>query len=145
MILPLNTSRRSWPPARLHSTPMRCWRGMAPLLLVLIALPGSARARALTGNTTQGPSANNAPQATPQARAAAQGAVPEAPATRTDRVRAHKAYQVARRAEQAADWQTAYAAYAEAASAEPSNNEYSALREHARFQWVQEFADRAER
>lgn len=83
--------------------------------------------------------------------AAAQGPA-QTPATPTptappepDKRRARNAFQSGRRAEQAADWKAAYAAYTEAAMYEPSNREYTILKEHARFQVVQLFVESAER
>src|ERR1019366_2899339 len=74
-----------------------------------------------------------------------QAAVPETPPPRLDRGRAQQAYRAGRRAEQSGDWKAAYTAYSDAFTYDPANNEYSLLREHARFQLVQGLTDLAER
>jgi Flp pilus assembly secretin CpaC len=74
-----------------------------------------------------------------------QSAAPGTSLPRPDKSHAQKAYQSGRRAEQSADWKTAYAAYTEAAAFAPANKEYPLLREHARFQVIQGLVDAAER
>ena len=59
--------------------------------------------------------------------------------------RAFNAREAARRAEQKNDWKAAYADYSEAVTADPSNRDYSILKEHARFQMVQGMVESAER
>ena len=81
----------------------------------------------------------------PAATRAQGGAAPETSPPRPDKRRAEKAFQQARQSEQAGDWNQAYVAYSEAATYAPADKEYSAFKEHARFQWVQQLADLAER
>ena len=69
----------------------------------------------------------------------------ETPAVQPDKRRAHNAFEAGRRAEQASDWTAEYSAYTEAAQYDPSNREYSVLKEHARFQVVQSMVENAER
>src|SRR6266436_2678008 len=87
----------------------------------------------------QSPGGTSAPSAHPSAKA------PEASPSRPDKSRAQIAYQAGRRAEQAGDWNVAYASYSEATAYAPAEKEYSLLREHARFQLVQGLADLGER
>ena len=82
--------------------------------------------------------------ATPPATQAAPAA-PVKPGLRADNRRAQAAFQRGRRDEQSGDWQSAYTAYSEAAEYAPGNQEFAALREHARFQWMQGIVDAAER
>src|SRR6266853_3512278 len=108
--------------------------GVRPLLsLTLTALLVTASA------SPQSLSSASAPMASRQAKA------PETSPPRADKNRAQNAYQSGRRAEQAGDWKVAYAAYSEATLYGPANKEYPLLREHARFQLIQELADLAER
>ncbi len=81
----------------------------------------------------------SAPIASPQAKS------PETSPPRPDKNRAQNAYLSGRRAEDAGDWKAAYGAYSEATIYGPANKEYPLLREHARFQFIQELADLAER
>jgi Flp pilus assembly secretin CpaC len=62
-----------------------------------------------------------------------------------DRARARNAFLEGRHAEQAGDWDAEFAAYTQAARYDPSNREYSMLKEHARFQVVQALVENAER
>ena len=62
-----------------------------------------------------------------------------------DKARAESAFQDARRDEQAGDWKSAFAKYSEAVAYAPSNQQYSTLKEHARFQWIQGIVAAAER
>src|SRR5579864_9561692 len=70
---------------------------------------------------------------------------PSTPAPQPDKGRAKNAFQAGRRAEQSGDWKAEFAAYAEAATYDPTNREYAMLREHARFQVIQSLVDSAER
>jgi Flp pilus assembly secretin CpaC len=79
------------------------------------------------------------------ATTAAQATPPSTPPPQPDKVRAAKAFQAGRRAEQSGDWNAEFAAYSEAAAYDPSNREYAMLREHARFQVIQALVDSAER
>jgi len=81
----------------------------------------------------------------PPASASSQAAPPAAAPPHPDKSRARNAFQVGRRAEQSGDWNTAYASYTEAVTYDPSNRQYSFLKEHARFQVIQGFVDSAER
>src|SRR6185437_1952281 len=62
---------------------------------------------------------------------------PDLPTPKPDRGRARNAFEQGRRAEQAGDWKTEYADYSEAATYDPTNRQYTMLKEHARFQVVQ--------
>lgn len=79
------------------------------------------------------------------ATAAAQAKPSSTPRSRPDKSRARSAFQAGRRAEQSGDWKAEFAAYSEAATYDPSNREYAILKEHARFQVIQELVDSAER
>ena len=72
-------------------------------------------------------------------------ALPESAPPRPDKRRAEKAFEQGRQAEQSGDWKQAYAEYSDAATYAPADQEYSANKEHARFQWVQQLTDLAER
>ncbi len=72
-------------------------------------------------------------------------AAPPKQSPRVDNRRAQAAFQQGRRSEQSGDWQSAYAAYSEAVEYAPGNKEFAALKEHARFQWMQGLVDAAER
>jgi type II secretory pathway component GspD/PulD (secretin) len=76
---------------------------------------------------------------------AAQAENPPAAAPKLDKGRARNAFQQGKHAEQAGDWKAEFAAYTEAAAYDPSNRQYTMLKEHARFQVVQSFVDAAER
>ncbi len=97
---------------------------LAGLLLVPSAYPQSA-----------GPSPVNSQVPAPGA--------PSQP--RQDESRAQKSFQDGQRTEQAGDWLAAFSAYSEAVTYAPGNKEYSAFREHARFQMVQGLAADAEK
>jgi len=99
---------------------------LAALLVVVSANP-------------QSPGGASAPSAQQSTNA------PEESPPRPDKNRAQIAYQAGRRAEQASDWNAAFTAYSEATAYAPADKEYSLLREHARFQLVQELADLGER
>ena len=105
-------------------------------------MPAIAFFLALSPVSAQSPASATPPPAATQAQGSA---VPEIPPPRTDKRRAEKAFQQGRQSEQAGDWKQAYAAYSEAATYAPADKEYSAFKEHARFQWVQQLADSAER
>jgi len=89
--------------------------------------------------SAQSPGGASASSSLPGAKA------PESSPPRPDKNRAQIAYQAGRRAEQAGDWNAAFAAYSEATAYAPAEKEYSLLREHARFQLVQGLADLGER
>ncbi|HEX3377736.1 MAG TPA: FG-GAP-like repeat-containing protein [Candidatus Acidoferrales bacterium] len=89
--------------------------------------------------------AQSSPSQTLPAAASAQAENPSADGPKPDKSRARNAFQQGRRAEQAGDWKAEFAAYSEAATYDPSNRQYSMLREHARFQVVQSLVDNAER
>jgi len=78
-------------------------------------------------------------------QSATAGSVTPATPSQVDKARARTAFQAGRRAEQAADWKAEFAAYTEAAQYDPSNREYSVLKEHARFQVIQSLVENAER
>jgi type II secretory pathway component GspD/PulD (secretin) len=92
-------------------------------------------------------------QSSPQARAASTSAVPvptaaksaPAPISKADAKKAKMAYQQGIRAEQQKDWDTAFAAYSDAANWVPTEREYLLRREIARSRLVQVKMDAAER
>jgi len=98
---------------------------------------------ALLSAVSASPQSVASPQVPPSATTTVKAPQPAAP--RPDKNRAQSSYQTGRRAEQAGDWKTAYAAYSDAMAYAPGNKEYSLFREHARFQVVQGLADLAER
>jgi type II secretory pathway component GspD/PulD (secretin) len=103
---------------------MRC----VPVLLVGLLIGSPALPQSIPGSSSGAP-------------AAAQSTLP----TKPDKNRARTAFQAGRRAEQSGDWKAEFAAYSEAAGFDPSNREYTILKEHARFQVVQSLVDSAER
>ena len=106
-----------------------------PFLSVLLAaalLATSANPQSLAG-----------PQGSSSAATTSKTSEPSAP--RPDKNRAQNSYETGRRAEQAGDWKSAYAAYTEATAYAPGNKEYPLRREHSRFRLVQGLADLAER
>ena len=98
----------------------------AGLLIVAPVLPQSSGAASTAAAPTQAKPAST-------------------PAPQPDKGRAKNAFQAGRRAEQSGDWKAEFAAYAEAATYDPSNREYAMLKEHARFQVIQSLVDSAER
>ena len=90
------------------------WLPSASLALTLAALLVAATA------SPQSPGGASAPATLSPANA------PKESLPRPDKNRAQTAYQAGRRAEQAGDWKTAYAAYSEATAYAPANKEYSA-------------------
>ncbi len=106
------------------------------LTLAVLLVTYSASPQSLGGTASS---------STPSSPTSAQAPAAGAAAPRPDKGRAQNAYQAGRRAEQSGDWKTAYAAYSDAATYAPTNRQYRQLREHARFQLVQEIINYAER
>ena len=108
-------------------------RGLLIVALVSLLVAASAWAQSAPGKPK-----SSRPAASPAKTATA-------PAAHPGKRRAEKAFQAGQRAEQSGDWKTAYADYTKASDAAPSNLEYSALKEHARFQLVQKMLNASER
>lgn len=124
------------------------WGALAAIFATMAAIPATAQAPASSepfpGSAAAAPHAagNSVPVPVSQAPGPAAAGVAALP---PDKGHARKAFETGRRAEQAGDWKTEFAAYTEAATYDPSNREYSVLREHARFQVVQSLVENAER
>jgi hypothetical protein len=84
-------------------------------------------------------------QATAAPVAQAQSRPAASPTTKPDARKAREACQQGIRAERTQDWQSAYAAYADAVNWAPENREYQLRREIAKSRLVQEKMDAAER
>jgi type II secretory pathway component GspD/PulD (secretin) len=124
------------------------WCATAAISAVLAAAPAIAQTPAGGGVFPSSPA--SAPQTAENGASVpvsqAPGTTPAgAAALQPDKGRARKAFETGRRAEQSGDWNAEFAAYTEAASYDPSNREYSVLKEHARFQVVQSLVQSAER
>src|SRR5229473_6530301 len=124
-------SRECFPLARAFRLLKGGVRPLISLTLAVLLVTASASPQSL--------GSASAPIASPQAKS------PETSPPRPDKNRAQNAYLSGRRAEDAGDWKAAYGAYSEATIYGPANKEYPLLREHARFQFIQELADLAER
>jgi Flp pilus assembly secretin CpaC len=115
------------------------------LMLVVSLGAQPARAQAPAPAAVSAPPMTS-PAASPSSQAsAAANAPPKSTPPAPDARKAREAYEQGRRAEQALDWQAAYAAESEAAEYEPTNQEYELRRYLDRFALVQQFTDRAER
>ena len=89
---------------------------------------------------TASPQGVVAPASEPAPAKASAAATPK-----PDKARAQQSFQAGRRAEQSGDWSTAYTAYSDAATYEPTNRQYRQFRAHAQFQLVQGIVNYAER
>jgi Flp pilus assembly secretin CpaC len=123
--------------------------GAVALALAVSLGPQPARAQS-PAPATAPPAASAAPTnsaaPSPSAQASAPAnAQPKSTLPAPDARKARDAYEQGRRAEQALDWQAAYAAESEAAEYAPNNQEYELRRYLDRFALVQQFTDRAER
>lgn len=127
-------ARRPVSPARFLK-PRAAW---ILALVIAIALSGLARPQSPAANSIK----TSAAPLPSQARVAKPASVlPPHP----DSHRAKAAFEAGVRAQRAGDWQSAYDAYSEAAACAPAKQEYTFLREHARFELVQSNTDAAER
>src|SRR5579872_5170101 len=126
----------------------RCHLANRTLPGLLVKVTRLSRILAFVGLLTAAPVFSQTPASTSTPAVAGAGAPSEKtslPSPKPDKSRARTAFQNGRRAEQAGDRKTEFAAYSEAATYDPTNREYAMLREHARFQVVQSLVDQAER
>jgi Flp pilus assembly secretin CpaC len=115
------------------------------IALVFAILLGGQSLRAQASTPAAPQASGSGTSAVASASPSAPGTAPKSALPAPDPRKAREAYEAARRAEQALDWQAAYAAESEAAEYAPDNHEYELRRYLDRFALVQEHTDRAER